>query len=128
MVPLAPALAVYGTVFGPVIRLLDATANRTMRRLGIEPREELSTVRSLPELSLLIAASAQQGAIAEAASTLFTRSVRFAEKTAADVLVPRVDLCTIAGDETIADLVVARGLLTRERVEELLTPARLTRG
>ena len=102
---LAPILAVYGTVFGPVITLLDRAANATMRRLGIEPREELSTVRSLPELSLLIAESAEQGTIAAAASTLFSRSVRFTGKTAADVLVPRVDLDSIGRDDTVADLV-----------------------
>ena len=34
----------------------------------------------------------------------------------------------LANCTDIADLVVSRGLLTRERVEELLTPERLTRG
>ena len=102
---LAPFLRVYGTVFGPLIRVLDRAANWTVRRLGVEPRGELESVRSLPELSRLLSASAQEGTIGDTASALFTRSVRFARKTAADALVPRVAVSAVSVDQPVPDLV-----------------------
>jgi CBS domain containing-hemolysin-like protein len=102
---LAPFLRIYGAVFGPVIRLLNRSANWTVRRLGIEPKEELESVRSLPELARLLSASAEDGTIGDSASTLFTRSVRFANKTAADALVPRGRLSALAVDDHATDLV-----------------------
>ncbi len=53
----------YGAVFGPLIRLLNAAANGTVRRFGIEPREELTAVRSLQELELLIRSSGEGGTL-----------------------------------------------------------------
>ena len=106
---LAPFLQLYATVFGPLIRLLNRAANWTVRRLGIEPREELESVRSLPELARLLEASVEEGTIGDTASTLFTRSVRFADKTAADALVPRVAVSALAVDDHVADLVELAG-------------------
>ena len=102
---LAPFLQLYGTIFGPLIRLLNRSANWTVRRLGVEPREELESVRSLAELSRLLEASAEEGTIGDTASTLFTRSLRFADKTAADALVPRPKVSALAVDQHVVDLV-----------------------
>lgn len=102
---LALPLTLYARVFGPFIRFLDGSANRVVRALGVEPSEELSQVRSLPELELLISAAASEGVLGGTASTLLTRSIRFAHKTAADALVPRVSVVAIGTDETVADLV-----------------------
>jgi len=102
---LAPFLRIYGTVFGPLIRLLNRAANGTVRLLGVEPKEELESVRSLAELSRLLEASAEEGTIGDTASTLFTRSLRFADKTAADALVPRVKVVALATDQHASDLV-----------------------
>ena len=54
-------MRIYGIIFGPVITFLNGAANATVRRLGIEPQEELSHVRTLRELSLVIQASAEGG-------------------------------------------------------------------
>ena len=102
---LAPFLQLYGTVFGPVIRLLNHAANWTVRRLGIEPKEELESVRSLSELARLLSASAEEGTIGDNASSLFARSVRFADKTAADALVPRLRVSAVAVDDHASELV-----------------------
>jgi len=106
---LAPFLQFYATVFGPIIRVLNGAANWTVRRLGIEPREELEAVRSLPELARLLEASVEEGTIGDSASTLFTRSVRFADKTAADALVPRGSVSALAVDDQVAELVALAG-------------------
>lgn len=101
---LAPFLRAYGFVFGPVIKVLNGAANRAVRKLGIEPTEELSTVRTLPELARVIEASAQEGTIGGSASRLLARSIRFTRKTAADVLVPRVEVKAISRDATVREL------------------------
>jgi CBS domain containing-hemolysin-like protein len=103
----APFLRIWGVVFGPAIRGLDAVAKGLVRRLGIEPKDELSSVTSLSELALVVQASAQEGELAQSASRLLTRSIRFAEKTAADVLVPRVELVAVAAEDSLTDLVAA---------------------
>jgi CBS domain containing-hemolysin-like protein len=102
---LAPFIAVYGTVFGPLIRFLNGAANWTVRRLGMEPTEELSHVRTLPEFELLAAAAARDGTLAGSASALLARSIRFGEKTAADALIPRPDVKALATESTVDDLV-----------------------
>ena len=104
---LAPAIKVFGTVVGPLIRLLNGAADWTVRRLGIEPREELRAVRTIDELELLITSSGEEGTLEPEAFHLLTRTLRFAHKTAGDALVPRVDLATLPANATVADLVRA---------------------
>lgn len=102
---LAPALSLYGKLFGPFIRMLDGGANRVVRAMGIEPSEELSQVRSLPELELLISDAAAEGVLDGPASTLLNRSIRFGRKTAADALVPRVSLSALSTEDSVSVLV-----------------------
>jgi CBS domain containing-hemolysin-like protein len=102
---LAPVVRVYGLVFGPVIRFLNGSANRTVRLLGVEPTEELSNVGTLSELQFLVRASAAEGTLDDSASTLLTRSIRFEGKTAGDVLVPRTAVQSLRSDQSVSDLV-----------------------
>ena len=102
---LAPVAAIYGRVFGPLIRFLNGAANAAVRRFGIEPVEELTSVRSLEELEFLIRSSGEEGTLAPEAYSLVRRALRFEDKTAADALVPRVDVVWIRADATVADLV-----------------------
>ena len=101
---LSRSMLIYVTVFGPLIRLLNRAANATVRRLGIEPQEELTSVRSLEELELLIRSSGEEGTLDAGAFTLLTRALRFNDKTAADALVPRVQVTAVGPDDTIAEL------------------------
>jgi CBS domain containing-hemolysin-like protein len=95
----------YGVVFGPLIRVLNGAADWTVRRLGIEPREELRSVRTMEELELLIRSSGEEGTLEPEAFELLTRTMRFAHKTAADALVPRVDMLVLPRDASVADVV-----------------------
>jgi CBS domain containing-hemolysin-like protein len=98
-------MRVYGVVFGPVINFLNGAANWTVRRFGVEPKEELTNVRSLGELELLIRSSGESGHLEPEAAVLLTRSIRFRAKTVDDAMVPRVEVETIPSDATVADLV-----------------------
>lgn len=102
---LSRPLQIYDLAFGWLISALDRAANATVRRLGVEPAQELSSVRSLPELALLFQASAEEGLLDYGSSRLLRRSVRFTDKTAADALVPRTDMVTIDLDAAANALV-----------------------
>ena len=99
---LATPMVVITRVLGPLIRFLNGAANWTVRRLGIEPQEELTSVRSLEELELLIRASGEEGTLEPEALTLLTRSIRFAEKDAASALVPRRSVMSMSVDDVVS--------------------------
>ena len=101
----APAVSIYGVVFGPLIRFLDGSANRTVRLMGVEPAEELSHVQTLPELALVVSASAEEGTLADGASRLLARSIRFESKSAEDILVPRTAVKALQRDDSVDALI-----------------------
>jgi CBS domain containing-hemolysin-like protein len=112
-VPLATAKVVvpfqlaFTAVFRPVVLLLNGTANRVVRALGIEPKEELSAARSADELGYLVRHSAQAGVLERHDATLLDRSLRFAALDATDVMTPRVRMTTVPVRATAADVVAA---------------------
>ena len=63
--PLARALArstlIYLAVAGPLIRLFDTAAIRLLRRVGIEPIEELPSGATPEDLEQIIAESREEG-------------------------------------------------------------------
>ena len=103
---LAAPFRAYAVVFGPVISVSERAANWAVRKLGVEPQEELSAVRSLPELELLFRSSGAEGTLEPRAVDLLTRSIRFGEKTAADALTPRTSLEALESEASLAELVV----------------------
>jgi CBS domain containing-hemolysin-like protein len=101
---LAVPVWLYGVAAGPLIGLFERTSNRIVRALGVEPRGELESTRSREELQFLIRSSGEVGTLAPEDVTLLERSIRFGEKVAADVLVPRVEIVAIARDRSVAEL------------------------
>jgi len=104
---LSVAIGVWGRIARPIIATFDATANMIVRRLGIEPTDELHQVRSLDEIGRLIVSSGAGGTLDVEDVTLLTRSIRLGEKTAAEALIPRVEVVALDRDSTGADLVEA---------------------
>lgn len=88
----------------PVIVALNGLATAVVRLFGIEPRRELAGVRSIEDLERVIRASSQEGELDEAEVALLTRSIAFAERTAADAMVPRVDIVGLRTGQTVDDL------------------------
>jgi magnesium and cobalt exporter, CNNM family len=97
----AAPMRVFSVVFAWLIRLLNGSANWLVRRLGIEPQEELRSARSPEELGLLAAHSAQAGALPEETAVLLRRTIRFGDKRAAEAMTPRVDVIGIAATESV---------------------------
>ena len=74
---------------GP-IHVLNGSANAIVRRLGIEPQEELRSARSSTELASLIQRSADEGTLDADTAELMERSVEFGTRTAGEIMTPRV--------------------------------------
>lgn len=117
--PLAVAKVVAGpqrgftAAFSPFIRHLNNTANRFVRRLGLEPAEELAGARTPEELVALARHSAAQGAIEPDSAELFVRTLHLGELTAENVMTPRVDVQALEAHATAVDaanLTFATGL------------------
>lgn len=93
---------------GP-IRLLNGSANAVVRRLGIEPQEELRSARSPQELASLIQRSADQGTLDAETAELMEKSVEFGGRTAGEIMTPRVRVRSLeATDRVISVIELAR--------------------
>ncbi|MGH3388759.1 MAG: hemolysin family protein [Actinomadura sp.] len=106
---LAPSTLLYLAVAGPLIRLFDASANRLLRAVGIEPVEELRHGATLEELSDIIGESHRSGHLPKDLSHLLQRALTFGDRTADEVMVPRPKVNTVAATATVADLTAQIG-------------------
>ncbi|MDN5861097.1 MAG: hemolysin family protein, partial [Pseudonocardia sp.] len=96
----------FAHAFRWLINALNATANAVVRRMGIEPAEELRSARSPRELSSLVRSSAERGTLDEGTAALLDRSLRFTDRVAEDLMTPRVRVETLDADDTVDDLVL----------------------
>ncbi len=108
-VPTARAAAgpqlLFSMLFTPLIRLTNGTANWILRKMGIEPAEELRSARSAQELTSLVRTSARSGSLDPVTATLVDRSLQFGDRTAEELMTPRSKIETLEADDTVADLV-----------------------
>jgi len=115
--PLATARAVaplqrgFTAALRPLILLLNSSANALLRRIGVEPREELSGGRSAQELVALVRRSAAAGTLDEGTAILLTNSIELDTLTAVDVMTDRTRMAVVRREDSAAD-VVARARAT----------------
>lgn len=95
----------FAHAFRWLINGLNSAANSVVRRLGVEPAEELRSARSARELSSLVRTSAQHGTLDAGTATLLDRSLRFTDRVAEDLMTPRVRVESLDADATVADMV-----------------------
>ncbi len=101
---IVPALKLNNVLFSPLINFLNNTANATVRLFGIEPREEITGMRSLEELDLLVRSSREAGTLQDEEYSLLARSIDFGEKTAAEALIPRTAMNVLPKAATLGDM------------------------
>lgn len=101
----ARGMRAFSQAFGWLIRALNNSANAFVRRLGVEPQEELASARSPEELGLLAAISAQAGALPPDTAMLLRRTIRFGDKRAAEAMTPRVDVIALPATASVAELI-----------------------
>ncbi|MGW4093158.1 hemolysin family protein [Nocardia sp. NPDC004750] len=99
----------FSVVFKWMIHFLNGTANWVVRRLGVEPAEELRSARSPQELGSLVRTSALRGALDQPTAQVMDRSLQFGERSAEELMTPRVKIESLDKDDTIADLIDAAG-------------------
>jgi CBS domain containing-hemolysin-like protein len=95
----------FAHAFRWLIAGLNGAANAIVRRLGVEPAEELRSARSPRELSSLVRSSAEHGTLDAGTATLLDRSLRFTDRVAEDLMTPRVRVESLDAEDTVADLV-----------------------
>ncbi|WP_329130055.1 hemolysin family protein [Streptomyces sp. NBC_01476] len=117
---------VFSRAFRPVIEVLNGTANRLVRMLGVEPADELASARSPSELVSLARHSALAGALEQDTADLFVRTLSLGHLTAENVMTPRVRVSALEDTATAADvlnLTRATGLsrfpVYRERLDDI---------
>ncbi|WP_425564695.1 hemolysin family protein [Saccharopolyspora halophila] len=94
----------FSRVFGWLINLMNNSANYLVRKLGVEPQEELRSARSPDELGSIVRSSAAHGTLDESTATLMDRSLRFGDRTADELMTPRVKVGSLAVGDTVSDL------------------------
>ena len=103
----AGMLTTFSITFRWLIFTLNGAANWIVLRLGVEPAEDLRSARSPQELGSLVRSSAQHGTLDEATATLLDRSLRFGERTADELMTPRVRVQALRASAPVLALVDA---------------------
>ena len=101
----APPQFWFSRLLTPAIKVTNGTANWILRRLGIEPAEELRSARSPQELVSLVRTSKRSGSIDASTADLVDRSLQFGERSAEELMTPRSKIEALTVDDTVADLV-----------------------
>lgn len=100
-----PPVNAFNTVFKWFIKSLNRSANWIVRRLGIEPADELASARSGAELGAMVRSSAEAGDLDAETAAVIDRSLRFGETTAEEVMTPRATIESLDADDTVANLI-----------------------
>lgn len=95
----------FSRTFSWLINALNNGANWVVRRFGVEPQEELRSARSPQELGSIVRSSAARGTLDPSTAALLDRSLRFGERTADELMTPRVRMSSLAADDTVAELI-----------------------
>lgn len=100
-----PIQRVFTLLLRPLIIGLNNVANVLLRRLGVEPKEELSGARSSTELASLVRRSALVGTLDLGTARRLTNSIELEGLSAADAMTDRMRLAVVARDDSAADVI-----------------------
>jgi CBS domain containing-hemolysin-like protein len=101
---LGPPMVAVVTLLHPIIVLLNAVANATLRLIRIEPRDEVSSTFTREEVAALVEESRGQGLLEEEEYGRLTGALGFTEKSVATVVMPLETLSTVRRGATPGDL------------------------
>ncbi|RZS87577.1 CBS domain containing-hemolysin-like protein [Motilibacter rhizosphaerae] len=101
---LAPALQAFVRVTSPLIAVLGALANGSVRLLRVEPRSEVTSAYTRDEVAGLVEQSRREGLLDKEEERLVLGALTFEERTARHVLLPLPTLVTVDARATRADV------------------------
>ena len=104
---LARPQLIFTAVFRPAIVVLNGFSNKVLHLFGMEAKEEISGARSPSELASLVRRSAAMGTLNKGTATFVARTLSFSERTAADVMTPRMRVVTIESTKSVVEIVDA---------------------
>lgn len=109
---MVPALFAITRALRWPIRVMEGIAKAIVRRLGVEPRDEVASQFTAQEVAHIVTESHREGLVATAEFGRLGAALEFSDKNAADVGVPISQLVTLSPGATPADverLVAKRG-------------------
>jgi CBS domain containing-hemolysin-like protein len=96
---LAPPLVMVARLVHPVISALNWAANRTLRMVGIDPKDEVSSTFTLEEVQSIVEESTRHGLVDDD-SGLISGALEFSGQTAGTIMVPIAELVSLGTDST----------------------------
>jgi CBS domain containing-hemolysin-like protein len=101
---LGPPMLGIVTLLRPIIVGLNAVANRTLRLLKVEPKDEISSSYTREEVAAFVEESRGEGLLEDDEYDRLAGALGFTEKTVAAVLMPRDTLQTVRRGSSAADV------------------------
>jgi CBS domain containing-hemolysin-like protein len=98
----APIMGFAWVMAGP-ISLLNGTANRLLRGLGIDPPGDTERLHSPEEIRMLVEQSTEGGSLLQEDARLLEGVFEFSEKTAQEVMTPRTQIAALNTDLMVED-------------------------
>ncbi|MDF2960182.1 MAG: rane protein [Paenibacillus sp.] len=98
----APLLFFY-KLFFPAIWVLNNTANRLLRIIGIRPASEHEAAHTEEEIRILMNQSARSGHIDKDELALFDNIFEFSDRVAREIMLPRTDMDVLFTDVPFAE-------------------------
>ena len=99
-----PTVWTFNSALRWFISALNGLSNVIVRKLGIEPADELASARSPKELSALVRNSTGDGGFSQAKARILDRSLKFGDTSAEDLMTPRSTVESLDADDTALDL------------------------
>jgi CBS domain containing-hemolysin-like protein len=98
---LALPMRAFMAVFRPLLRALNAAANALVRRVGVEPADELAVGHSPDALRHLVEHSANVGALDARFSAQISGALALERTTVRELVVPDAPLAAVPADATV---------------------------
>lgn len=105
---LSASTRIYLAVFGPVIWVFDKAAELFLRVLGIEPVHDVEHAATARDLTHLVGASRESGALPDELSDMLDRVLDFPERDVEHAMIPRSRVDVVEREDTVAEV---RGLM-----------------
>jgi CBS domain containing-hemolysin-like protein len=124
---LAAPVRAFFALFWPLIWILQRTTNFVLGLLGLEPPGGETEVHSEAELKMLLNVSTERGEIEEGEQEMLYKVFDFADKEAADVMVPRPEVVALSVDlppeeclQAVMDSPYTRYPVYRESLDDIV--------
>lgn len=97
----AAPLMGFGWLMAWPIAMLNGTANRLLRAMGVPPSDDHDRLHSPEEIRMLVEQSQEGGGLTRADARMLEGVFEFSEKSAQEVMTPRTQMVALSADLTV---------------------------